>query len=231
MIDENKRILIYNTAFKFMIENNMSTIPVCPEELCKKQGIELVSLTQIVTGTGLNQDEVFAIWGNEDGVIQSLNGKYKISYNDTKPAARIRFTLLEELSHALLNHCSDPGFNMFNQQYDSLAYERYEEEARACAGLILCPPQFYYSFPYVIPQSLFQKLYDVSKPCAHTRIDILNKYENEIKECQLYEYLPLVDYEDPNQKSFLELHNYQFGSRAVIRSKRQHELSEPIKTI
>ncbi len=64
MIDENRRIEIYNTAFSFMIENSLSSIPVCPEDLCKKLGIELIPLTQIIRDTGLNQNEIFAIWGN-----------------------------------------------------------------------------------------------------------------------------------------------------------------------
>lgn len=139
MIDESRRTDIYNAAFMFMIENNLNTIPVSPEKICQILKIELVPLTQITFETGLKQDDLFALWGNKDGVLQSYNGNYKISYNDLQSEVRRRFTLLEEISHFLLGHGRNSSFNMFDQHYDQQTYLRYEEEARMCAGLFYVP--------------------------------------------------------------------------------------------
>ncbi|MBP0985144.1 MAG: ImmA/IrrE family metallo-endopeptidase [Oscillospiraceae bacterium] len=216
MIDESRRRDVYNAAFIFMIANDLATIPICPEELCRKQGIEIVSLTQIISHTGLTQDDIFSIWGNKDGVLQRFNGSYKIAYNDTMPLVRIRFTLLEELSHRLLNHCSNQDFNMFNQKYDQHTYGVYEEEARMCAGLILCPPQFYYNSPSELTLNSFQQVYKVSETCARARIDILRKYESEIKKCEFYDLLPKINYVNQAKVSSCDFAIYQGGEYAVI---------------
>lgn len=197
MIDESRRTNIYKAAFMFMIENNLDTIPVSPEKICQILNIELVPLTQITLETRLRPEDLFALWGNEDGVLQYYNGKCKIAYNNLQPEVRRRFTLFEEISHCLLGHGRNSAFNMFNQCYDQQTYLRYEEEARMCAGLILCPPQYYYNFPFKMSKCLFQKTYNVSSSCAEARIDILNKYEQEIRNCNFYEILPEIRYIHP----------------------------------
>lgn len=194
MIDEDRRKEIYNTAFKFLIENNISTIPVWTEEICQKLGIELVFLSDIVRGSILTEEDVFACWGNSDGVLQSYGDIYKIALNDKKPIKRQRFTVMEEISHKLLGHISDKRFNIFSQSYDEATYHRYEEEARMCAGILLCPPQYFYDdYNKQMSQNLFKTVYNVSAPCAKTRIDVLSKYEYEIKSCELYGLLPKID--------------------------------------
>ncbi len=192
MIDESRRTDIYNTAFMFMIENNLDTIPVSPEKICQILKIELVPLTKIAFETRLSQNDIISIWGNKDGVLQNYNGKYKISYNDLISEVRQRFTISEEISHRLLGHGYNSSFNMFNQHYDQQTYLRYEEEARICAGLILCPPQYYYNYPYKMSLELFQQMYKVSGRCAKSRIDILNKFQDEIKHNDFYRVLPEI---------------------------------------
>lgn len=193
MIDEDRRKEIYNVAFKFLIDNNISTIPVWTEKLCQKLGIELVSLSEIIRNTGLTEQTIFACWGNEDGVLQVWSNVYKIAYNDKMPIKRRRFTIMEEISHKLLDHISDERFNIFSQLYDEATYQRYEEEARMCAGLILCPPQFFYNTYYRrIPKDIFKSVYNVSGHCAEARIGVLSKFEYEIKSCELYRSLPKI---------------------------------------
>ncbi len=193
MIDEGRRIEIYNIAFKFLIDNRITTIPVWTEELCQNLNIELVKLSDIVRSTKFSKEEIFSFWGNEDGVLHSYKGKCKIAFNDEKSIKRQRFTIMEEISHKVLGHIFDDRFNIFSQTYDEPTYRRYEEEARMCAGIILCPPQFYYDvYHKMMPKNLFKVIYNVSEPCAATRIDILSKFEYEIKRCELYKSLPKV---------------------------------------
>lgn len=193
MIDKNRRNEIYNIAFKFLIDNGISTIPVWAEDICQKLGIEIVFLSDIVRCTGLSEKEVFSCWGNEDGVIQAYGDVCKIAINDKMPSKRQRFTVMEEIAHKLLGHIFDEKFNIFHQNYDAATYRQYEEEARICAGIILCPPQYFYDdYNKQMPQNLFKTVYNVSAPCAKTRIDILSKYEYEIKNCELYRFLPKI---------------------------------------
>lgn len=192
MIDEYRRKEIYNIAFRFLIENDISTIPVRLEDICQKLNIKLVKLTDIIRNTGIPKEQIFGCWGNEDGVLLSYNDICRIAYNDEKPINRQRFTIMEEVSHKILGHNLDPRFNVFNQTYDSKTYKRYEEEARMCAGLTLCPPQYFYSYGYTMSQNLFKDIYNVSAPCAQTRIDIFCKFESEIKSSELYDRLPKI---------------------------------------
>ncbi len=192
MIDEERRQEIYSIAFQFMIENDISTIPVSPSAVCEKLGIGLAKLTDIIQETGLSKNDIFAIWGNEDGVLNSCGEICRIAYNDTVSKQRQSFTIVEEVSHKLLGHYKDPEFNMFIQDYNYKTYYRYEEEARICAGLILCPPQYYYECKGTMRKEFFQTAYNVSEPCANARMHILWKYESEIKKCELYNSLPKI---------------------------------------
>ncbi len=193
MIDEDRRHEIYNIAFQFMIENNISTIPIGVDIICKNLGIELIKLTDIIQDTGLSAADIFSIWGNSDGVLNSFGDICKISYNNTTSPQRQRFTIIEEVSHKLLGHNKNPGFNVFKQNYNAEVYEKYEEEARICAGLILCPPQYFYEYKQIMPRDYFRAAYNVSEPCATVRMQVLWKYESEIKSCELYSRLPKID--------------------------------------
>lgn len=192
MIDEHRRKEIYTSAFQFMIDNDISTIPVWTEDICIKLNIQLAGLSDIIRDTGMSKEAVFAIWGNEDGVMQSHGTVCKISYNDTMPLLRRRFTIMEEIAHMWLGHIKDKRFNIFNQEYDEATYNRYEEEARTWAGLVLCPPQYFYCYNSKMTSFFFQNIYNVSSGCAKARMGILCKFESEIKECELYKRLPHV---------------------------------------
>lgn len=192
MIDEDRRKEIYNSAFQFMIENNISSIPVWTEDICQKLNIELIRMTDIIRDTNLQKEDIFKIWGNEDGVMQAYGEICKIAYNNTMPIHRQRFTIMEEVAHKLLKHINNERFNIFNQSYDDKIYKRYDEEARMWAGLVLCPPQYFYSYEKEMTQNLFKNLYKVSSSCAKVRIDVLCKFESEIKECSLYKSLPKI---------------------------------------
>ena len=192
LIDEDRRKEIYNIAFGFLIDHQISTIPVWTEDLCQMLGIELVKLSDIVQNTGFTKNRTFSFWGNEDGALHSFGDIFRIAYNDEKPIKRQRFTIMEEISHKLLKHYLDSRFNIFSQDYDEATYRRYEEEARMCAGIIICPPQYFYEYKEVMSKRMFKTVYNVSEPCATTRIDVFSKFEKEIKSSYLYDFLPTI---------------------------------------
>ncbi len=192
MIDSKRRQEIYRTAFNFMIKNNIADLPINPFLLCWICNIGISPLSCILEESGLTKDEVFSVWGNEDGVIHTYKGSHKIAYNDNQQRSRQLFTITEEISHALLKHTEDPNFNAFTQDFDRGTYLRYEEEARICAGLIICPPQFYYENRNALSKSRLMQECGISESCASTRMSILNRFEDEIKSSALYSKLPQI---------------------------------------
>ena len=179
-----------------MSDQRLNTLPVSMERISSILNAKIVKLSDIISQTGLSEDQIFAIWGNKDGSVMACcdNGefKYKIAYNDNMPKERIRFTLAEECCHIILNHTSDRCFNIFNQSYVEKTYNLYDEEARIAAGILLCPPQFYYKHSAKMTIALMCEFYQISEKCAHARKDIYEKYRYEIQSNSFYNNLPRI---------------------------------------
>lgn len=191
-----RRQEIYSTMFRFMIDNEITeSIPLSIGPLCEKLGIKLVTLSQITAATGLMDNDVFDIWGNEDGVMQRYKRNYKISYNDHAQPGRVRFTLCEELSHVILGHTKDKEFDIFNQKYSSTKYDRYEEEARIGAGILLCNPRFFYYYQRILSPIDLADICCITLQCAKTRYGILKRCESEITSNKVYPFLPLPEFD------------------------------------
>ena len=92
MTTPERRQVLYSKMFHFMKYHKVRTVPVQLGEVCTSAGIELVSLSEIVRGTGLPENAVFSIWGNTDGAVNCYQNRYRIAYNDNQPSGRIRFT-------------------------------------------------------------------------------------------------------------------------------------------
>lgn len=196
MISTNDRYNIYTKVFIFLIQNKLYVNPISIQKVCEILNIKLSPLSNISKGSGLSNEDIFTIWGNEDGAANSarlLDGTliHKISYNDSKPTSRIRFTIWEEICHILLGHTLDKNFNIFNQQYDIDLYSRYEEEARIAAGMFIFNPVFYYLNKDNLTIDKICYLFGLSEKCAIVRCNIYNRFEQEIKSHHLYKFLPI----------------------------------------
>ena len=195
MTTEKERKDIYTRVFSFLIDHDIHVIPIDMKQLCVLLNIELVPLSQIENDTGLSIWDVFEIWGNEDGVanVDCSQGRktYKIAYNDYT-SQRSMFTLAEEISHIVLGHLEDPSFCIFSQTYKDEIYLKYEEEARIAAGLLICPPNFYYDNEKYLNEKTLSEFCHISTTCAHTRIGVLNRFREEINSHPLYSKLPEV---------------------------------------
>jgi hypothetical protein len=170
---------VYRAAFPFLNKLKITSLPVSTDEITSYLGIETKPLSEYIS-EGFECDDIFRIWGNRDGVALQYNGKTVIAYNDYKIVQRQRFTIAEECSHVLLGHLENREFNIFNQSYSYDLYEQFEEEARACAGLLLFPPSFYYNhLEYGSIEEIAARC-DISLKCAETRVDIYNKHRTYI---------------------------------------------------
>ena len=188
MTTPERRQVLYSKMFHFMKLHKVKTVPVQLGEVCARAGIELVSLSEIVRGTGLSKDTIFSIWGNMDGAVNCYQNRYRIAYNDAQPAGRLRFTICEEIAHIVYGHVDDPDFNLFRQSYHSVKYAQYDEEARLGAGFLVCPPKFFYSYDKFLKPEHLSRLCGISLPCAEARHDIFTRYKSEITSNLAYQF-------------------------------------------
>lgn len=186
-----RRQEIYSAIFRFMLDNEINSIPFRPLSLCNSLNIKTVPLSKMVEDTGIPEENIFYIWGNQDGVINYYNGEHKISYNDTVTDGRIRFTFGEELSHMILGHTLNPEFNMFSQNYCPEIYEQYEEEARIGSGLFMCHPKFFYCHQQALTPNNLALVCGLTTPCAKVRYDVLTRFKREITSNAVYSLLPV----------------------------------------
>ncbi len=172
---------VYEAAFPCIRDMNINSLPVSVDKLTEYLNIETIPLSRYIN-EGFSEKQIFEIWGNEDGVVQKscVDNKIKISYNDGKHPQRQRFTIVEECSHILLNHLDSKSFNIFDQRYSFIQYEQCEVEARACAGLLLLPPNFYYDNLEYLSFEHIADICDISLKCAKTRVSIYEKFRNVI---------------------------------------------------
>lgn len=188
---EKRQQKIYSSIFSTMLAYKALTLPLDIKRLCRDMGIKLCPLSQIMADTGLSQQQIFDIWGNEDGAVSTYKDRHIIGYNDYQIEGRIRFTICEEICHIILGHTEDPRFCVFNQEYSECTYQIYEKEARSGAGLILCQPQFFFANPDMLTPDNLVQLCGITKKCAVVRCDILTKFKTSICNNPLFPLLPI----------------------------------------
>ena len=170
---------------------NAYALPLNIEALCRALGIGLRPLSQIVRESGLREEEVCACWGNPDGVLMRAGGQGMIAYNDARPPLRQRFTLCEEIAHWLLGHLDEPGFSAFRQDYREEVYARCEAEARLAAGLLLCPPRWYFAHERELDERSLARRCGVSSACARRILADYAAYGAEIRACPTFGFAPI----------------------------------------
>lgn len=191
MISPKRQQQIYTEAFCFIQEHKVQYIPLDVPSLCRDCGVDLVPLSQIVSGTGLSAAEIFSIWGNKDGSITAYGKKHRIAFNDSACRGRTRFTICEELGHVICGHTRDPAFNIFHQDYSENVYAEYDEEARIVAGFLVCHPKFFYAHEKLLEPEVLASVCGLTLSCAQTRHDVLTKFRTDIKNNFHYKRLSL----------------------------------------
>lgn len=196
-LNEAERNKVYEKIFRFLIQYDSSGINIHPfsvEHACAILDTELTPLSQIIACTGMRDQDIFSLWGNEDGTVNAWCEKeqfhIRIAYNDHQKIERQRFTICEELSHIILGHIYDQTFNVFNQNYQDDIYAKYDCEARAGAGLLLCNPKFYYQNKNSLTLETLEGICSITPSCAKVRRDVFDRFQDEIINFPLYHSLP-----------------------------------------
>ena len=143
---------------------DIKKIPLDVFGLAKKLKINLVKYSQL-TEYEMNQLEEYGISRNSDGFFALVVKKGKsipyIYYNDKKSVERIRFTILHEIGHYILEH----------KQQSCLA----EAEANFFAKYLIAPPILIHR---INPSDYMEiaKIFKISEECAWYAFDYYQKW-------------------------------------------------------
>ena len=123
-LSRHKYFVISHLVRDFMIQNDIQELPVCLNNLLKKNNWGVVSYTKL---RKLKISEYDEIMKNNLGFVElNKDGRYIIFYNDEVIVERQRFTIAHEIGHILLNHFNVP-------------IENREQEANMFAARLLMP--------------------------------------------------------------------------------------------
>lgn len=132
---------IMDSVHNFFQRENISSFPIDPFEIIRKNNWGLVSYSQLADEHGVTIDEIIKAFQSKDGYVMLDSHNYTIAYNDTiEYEGRIRFTLMHEIGHIELNHLKDFDETILRRsQLTKSEYEILEREAHAFARNTLAP--------------------------------------------------------------------------------------------
>ena len=162
-------------------ERHVYKLPVNPLRIARAYGIRVRTASAFI-GAGVDERELFEVWGNRDGCAMAAGRDFLICYNDRQPKNRQRFTAAEELCHILLGHVRDERFAIGTQGFDREIYAEYEHEAKTAAGLLLFPASTYLRLRYAYPLRELAWACRISEDCASTTAVFIDKNEAELRE-------------------------------------------------
>lgn len=142
--------------------------------------------------------------GSDSAIIAEHGGMTVIFYNDNENEQRVRFSLLHELGHYILNHDKDIQ--------DKSIYSKQEIEANCFAAQILMPEQMLMELQRRgkrINQEFLIEYFNVSREAATKRIETMHKLnykyrtksDKEFDDWLITKYNAFVDSIIPRQKS------------------------------
>ncbi len=136
---------IKNVIVKVLEAADITSVPICCFEVAHSLGIQLIPKTSL---NGVKQVALQRL--SDDGVILGDT----IYYDDTQIHARIRFTIMHEIGHIVLDHTHDNDIS--------------DAEADFFAAHILVPPMLVYALDTRnnMDPTTIQRVFDVSAEMA-----------------------------------------------------------------
>lgn len=155
---------IIKSAVDMFVKHDIRSIPIKCFEIANKMSIRLMQYSRL-TPKGLQA----AMEQSEDGfAVKRLEGfepfstyQWYIFYNDQKTEERVRFTIMHELGHIVLDHTE--------------ASDLAEAEANFFAKYCLAPPPLVHE---INPEDYIDiaNRFNLSKECALYSMDYYNKW-------------------------------------------------------
>ncbi len=148
--EEIKEVVAYTLKRGFIKE-----LPICGFNLARELGIKCIPYSSLSL-----KKQSACIQLSEEGFTLDRT----IYYNDFQIPTRVRFTIMHEIGHIMLDHLED----------DDVA----ELEANFFAGFILVPPVLVYAHDRTndMDQDQIKKLFDVSNPVAENTYNYYQKW-------------------------------------------------------
>ena len=178
MTDDRLREIV--GIVKPVVQQHIKVLPVDIHALCRTYGARMTSVEDAVV-LGLDRGTILACMGSRDGVAMRGRKVWGIIYDKNAPVNRLRFTLAEEFCHTLLGHTLDSRFNAVCPTYDDSVYERYEEEAKVAADLLLICPSVYYRYRRRKSIGELARLFSVSEACMWTAGRLYDEKEDVVR--------------------------------------------------
>ena len=161
----------YSKANEILVKSSViSTFPFSPTALVKEQTPIVCRTYAKAQKYGLEMRD----FGSESAVIMTMDGKYIIFYDESKPMTHVGFSILHEFGHPVNKH----DF----RKKDEETYNRYEVETNYFAAQLLMPEQLLrelQSRGMQITKRFLQNTFGVSEPAAERRINTLAKTNTE----------------------------------------------------
>lgn len=192
----------YSKANEILVSSHIvSTFPFSAFELLKEQTSIPCRTFKKARSYGLNIEHL----GSESAIIIELGGKRIIFYDESKPMAHIKYSILHELGHDSNGH--DLGIK------DEEIYHRYEIEANYFVAQLLMPEQILRELikrGVIITKQFLIKHFGVSGQAAQKRLDTLAKTnvewrsrsEKEYDDAILFKFASFIDGIFPRRAAF-----------------------------
>lgn len=156
--------VIKKIVVKMFVENDIRQIPIDCFEICQKMCIKLRKYTQLKSDALLKAEEI-----SEDGLCMLIEEgpepfvslQWYIFYDDTKSRERIRFTIMHEIGHIVLEHT----------EHSQLS----ESEANFFAKYSLAPPPLVHR---IKPEDYMDisNAFNLSQECAYYAMSFYSKW-------------------------------------------------------
>jgi Zn-dependent peptidase ImmA (M78 family) len=135
---KNIQSYLRKIAWKFIIEQKISYLPVDPFELAFQLGFYVLTYEQYAAIVNKSVQEIIDQYDNDGFCFWSMyEACFIICYNSALPMPVCRWTLMHEIAHLYLGHLS-PNFPVLSRvrtEQRSL----FEVEAQGFARRVLCP--------------------------------------------------------------------------------------------
>lgn len=169
------RNFLQEKAWQFILDEGINSLPIFPSKIIKRHGWILHTYEEFAAITARTMSDVIHKFDNEGFVFYSerkLN--FVICYNNTFPPPVIRWTLMHEISHIILNHIS-PSISALSRVRTE---ERtlFEQEAQGFARRVLCPSIILHDCAAISPERIMS-LCGVSHEAAVYRSAYMHKLE------------------------------------------------------
>ncbi|GAQ24257.1 Zn-dependent peptidase ImmA, M78 family [Tepidanaerobacter syntrophicus] len=166
---------VASIARKFMLSQNICKLPVDPFSIARKQGWPIEKASIVAKDIGVSVEYLMMnIIKSKDGaaIYCGITDEYKIVYNDEiRSIGRIRWTIMHEIGHIVLNHLKDYTQTILTR--GGLSEENYrilEEEADFFAGQILAPP-------IILSGLKIKSSQDIAKVCKLSKEASIYRYK------------------------------------------------------